>query len=206
MLKRKFNAAIAFVLFLMPLLSCNSGSDTSSNDTTAILKTDTTATLPLPDSNKSAPDTTAAPSSPTVDLIKSSLTGNLVKNDLKILTENDRKFIYSEADINGDGTSEIFVGMRGGYFCGNAGCTVYLLSHEGKEITRFTIVDGPIAVSTNRTKDWNDLIIPSRGVNYLVKFNGKTYPSNPSVQPKFAGSVSNDLIRVLPDGSTAYAF
>ncbi|MGN6490977.1 MAG: hypothetical protein ACTHLE_03195 [Agriterribacter sp.] len=207
MLKRKFNAAVAFAFFLITILSCNSASNTSANDTTTVSKQDTTAVLSPPDSTASASDTTtAAPLNPTVNLIRNALTGNLVKNDLTILTEKDRKFIYSEADINGDGTNEIFVGMKGGYFCGNAGCTVYLLTSDGKEITRFTIVDGPIAVSADKTKDWNDLIMPSRGVNYLVKFNGKTYPSNPSVQPKFTGTVSNDLKNVLPDGSTAYAF
>jgi len=96
--------------------------------------------------------------------------------------------------------------MKGNYFCGNAGCTVYLLTNEGKKITTFSIVDGPIAVSTGKTNGWKDLIIPSRGINYLVKYNGKTYPSNPSVQPKFTGTVTNDMQKILPDNLTLYTF
>jgi len=202
MKKIKVYSLTAIAVAAVTLSSCGSGNNKPTNDTAGVSLADTAM-------NKAAADSLPAQATapdPTIDLIKKSLVNNLVKNDLKTLTENDRKFSYSTADINGDGKKEIFVGMKGGYFCGSGGCTVYLLSAEGEKITRFTIVDGPIAVSADKSNGWSDLIIPSKGVNYLVKFNGKTYPSNPSVQPKVTAPVPAELVKVLADNEPVYNF
>ena len=75
------------------------------------------------------------------------------------------------------------MGLTGSYFCGTGGCTILLLNSDGGLITTFTVTDYPIIVSNTITKNWKDLILYSNGKNHLMKFNGKTYPSNPSVQP-----------------------
>ncbi|MCH5598189.1 hypothetical protein [Niabella ginsengisoli] len=122
------------------------------------------------------------------------------------MTESDRRFSYSEIDLNEDGKNEILVTMKGSYYCGNAGCTVYLLDNKGTKISGFTIVDGPVVIANSKTKNWSDLIIPSRGVNYLVKFDGKKYPGNPSMQPKFDGNIPAGLKVVLPNDAAVYTF
>lgn len=197
MITPKIRLAIIPAL-LFACLSCNNN---ASPEATKI-----TDSVFLDSSTESIEIASPAVSTAIVDTIKNALINDLVKKDLDILTENDRRFIYTETDLNQDGKNEIFVGMQGSYFCGNAGCTVYLLTNEGKRINTFTIVDGPIAITADRTKGWNDLIIPSRGVNYLVKYNGKAYPANPSVQPKFTGTVTDDMQKVLPGNSTEYSF
>jgi hypothetical protein len=191
---------------LVTLLACGSGNNKEERDTTTASIADTVTHAATADSLPGHGEASASASDSTVQLIKNSLVNDLVKNDLKLLKENDRKFSYSVADINGDGKDEIFVGMKGQYFCGNAGCTVYLLNAEGKKIGRFTIVDGPITISATKTNGWNDLILPSKGINYSVKFNGKTYPSNPSVQPKVTAPVSADLKKVLADTEAVHTF
>ncbi|WP_223605487.1 hypothetical protein [Chryseobacterium sp. OSA05B] len=131
---------------------------------------------------------------------------HLDKKDLNILTENDRKFSYSEADLNGDNDPEIFVAMKGNYFCGTGGCTVYLFNSKGEKLKGFTVVGGPVAISTNKTNGWSDLIIPSKGHHYLVKYNGKSYPGNPSVEPEFKDTLPSSFQTVLGDSDKVYNF
>ncbi|SEW36836.1 hypothetical protein [Chitinophaga arvensicola] len=190
---------------LATLFSCNAGNKPSTGDSLIIAK-DTAVNVSPADSSVANKNVPAQTDSTAAGLIRKVLVTDLVKNDLKTLTEKDRQFSYGVADINGDGKGEIFVGLKGSYFCGNAGCTVYLLDNEGKKINLFTIVDGPITISENKTKGWNDLIIPSKGVNYAVKFNGKNYPSNPSVQPRFTDSITAESVKVLADNAVIYNF
>jgi len=140
-----------------------------------------------------------------VTLVKSSLQ-DLYRNDLakNLVDSLSRRFVIFEYDINDDNQKEIFVGLNGHYFCGTGGCTVLLLSPEGKLITRFTVTETPIVISRNRTKNWNDLILNSKGQNYLLKFDGKKYPSNPSVQPLFKTMPGDELPRLLDYEHEAY--
>ncbi|EJL69163.1 hypothetical protein [Chryseobacterium populi] len=130
----------------------------------------------------------------------------LLKDDMNILTGSDRIFRYTEADLNGDNNKEIFIMMNGSYFCGTGGCTVFLLNSKGQKISRFTVVGGPIAISSDKANGWADLIIPSRGQNYQVKYNGKTYPGNPTVQPEFKGMIPSSFRIVLRDNDVEYSF
>lgn len=119
---------------------------------------------------------------PDVQLIQTALQ-EILKDDLSkdLIPQEERKFIYGMYDLNGDGNNEYFVAPRGGYFCGSGGCTIYLLSSEGKTITRFTLADFPVSVSTDKVNEWNRIYINSKGEQHPMDFNGKSYPSNPSM-------------------------
>ncbi|MBV7529622.1 hypothetical protein [Chitinophaga sp. sic0106] len=104
----------------------------------------------------------------------------------QLIDSNSRSYSVAIADLNSDGTYEIFVKLNGSYFCGSGGCTVLLLNNEGGVITKFTVTDTPISVSANLTNGWKDLLLPSNGKIHLLKYNGKAYPSNPSTQPVVA--------------------
>lgn len=108
-----------------------------------------------------------------------------LKDDLAkgLIDSMSRKFIIDHIDLNHDGINEIFVGLTGTYFCGSGGCTCYLLTADGKLITRFTVLEYPIAISSTLTNGWNDLLIESRGKYHLMVYKNNQYPSNPSVQP-----------------------
>lgn len=176
--------------------SCNqpSGSQARQNADTVIEMTkESIATTPAQD--------TSRPVDQQAERIGKILRDQLVKNDLKVLTDEDRHFSYSEADLNGDNEPEIFVAMKGRYFCGNAGCTVFLLNTKGEKINTFTIVNGPIVITTDKTRGWYDLVILSGGHRYRVKYNGTSYPGNPSVQPEFKEAVSPAFKTVLGDGT-----
>ncbi|RFM27500.1 hypothetical protein [Deminuibacter soli] len=200
----KYTRLFAALLVLFTALACNAGPGHSVNDSTARAKPTDSAdhTNVKPAALPAAADTTNA----VVALVKQALTTKLLTNDLKSLNSDDRQFTYSTADINGDGRPEIFAGMKGRYFCGSGGCTVYLLNNKGEKITAFTIVSGPIIISNHTTKGWHDLIVPSSGTPYLVQFNGKAYPSNPSVQPKYTGTTGDTVTTVLPDNAAVLRF
>ena len=117
--------------------------------------------------------------------------------DKGLLEESARKFVQYEYDLNGDGSNEIMVGLVGPYFCGSGGCTQYILDKNGNVITVFSVADYPVIIGSNKTNDWNDLIIFSGGKNRLVKFDGKKYPSNPSVQPALDTNLEDGLTKAL---------
>lgn len=126
--------------------------------------------------------------------------------DKGIIDEASRKFVYSEFDLNGDSKKEIFVGLTGPYFCGSGGCSVYLLDNQGNIITYFSVADYPIVIDAKKTNGWNDLLMNSRGKFHTMKFNGKKYPSNPSVQKTINKAPSADLPKVLNEPFTWHNF
>ncbi len=139
-----------------------------------------------------------ASSAQTADLVRDRLT-QLHAEDLKInvVDSLSRKFIFFEFDLNGDGSKEIFVGLTGPYFCGSGGCTQFLLNAKGEVISKFTVSDYPVVVSTERTNGWFDLYMQSAGDFRILKFDGKTYPGNPSILPKSETIPGDGLPRAL---------
>jgi hypothetical protein len=134
----------------------------------------------------------------TANLVRLTLK-KLFKEDLekKWINESSRKFIFFEYDLNDDSKKEILVGLTGSYFCGSGGCTQYILDNQGNVISNFTVVDNPVIIDSHKSNGWKNLIIYSGGKNRLVKFNGKKYPSNPSIQPEFKMIPGDDLPRAL---------
>ena len=110
----------------------------------------------------------------------------IAADDLKlgIVDSLSRKFIFFEYDLNGDNRNEIFVGLTGPYFCGSGGCTQFILDSKGEVITMFTVSDYPVVISRDLTNGWKDLYVLSDGEYHTVRFDGKSYPSNPSLLPE----------------------
>jgi hypothetical protein len=133
----------------------------------------------------------------TADLVRLTLKDQL-KSDLEknIVDSLSRKFIFFEYDLNDDGNKEIFVGLTGPYFCGSGGCTTYLLDNQGNFITKFS-VSRDIVIDNKKTNGFKDLFIYSGGKFRIVKFNGKSYPSNPSTLPALNVVPGDDLPRAL---------
>lgn len=141
----------------------------------------------------------------TLNLVKLSLS-KMFKDDLskKLIDGQSRKFKVFEHNINEEPKKEIFVGLTGSYFCGSGGCTVLLLNPEGELITKFTVTEYPILIADTFTMGWKDLILHSQGKDHLIKFNGKTYPSNPSIQPNYTSSTIP--IKGLESSDSSYSW
>jgi len=180
-------------------------------DTTAVVA-DTTAAAKMVDPDPT--DTIPAEryginsSNPkTADLVRLTIK-DLYKDDLAkdIIDDYSKKFIFFEYDLNEDGNKEILVGFTGPYFCGSGGCTQLLLDNQGNLITTFSVSDYPVIIDTNKTNGWKDLIIYSGGKNRIVKFDGKKYPSNPSVLPALKLTPGDGLPRALDFTNEPYAW
>ncbi|MCV9930177.1 hypothetical protein OIU83_21135 [Flavobacterium sp. LS1R49] len=176
---------ILFSAFIFAMLyACNDKKGTTTTD----IKTDSVSTTTSPNEKDTiiASERTDNVSSATrIKLVRNVLKNEIFKADTATIDAKNRKFTMYEFDLNGDGKKEIFVGFTGMDFCGNAGCQALLLSHDGKLITKFSIAQYPIIIAETKSKEgWRDLVITSRGEQYLVKWNGKKYPSNPSMEPR----------------------
>lgn len=130
------------------------------------------------------------------------LTATLIADELEYLLPEQRTFQYAEADLNEDGSKEVLIQFRNSYFCGTGGCTYILMTAAGELITEFSVSDAPFYVLAEKSNGWHDLVIPQGGVYNRMVFNGKSYPSNPSVEPEVQLSdlvVIGELIQ-SPDG------
>ncbi len=102
-------------------------------------------------------------------------------------------------DLKGDGAREAIVYVMDDehqwfqhHWCGSGGCTMLVLAPTGssyKIVGRVTITRPPIRVLVTKSHGWHDIGVWVQGggiqPGYEAKlsFNGKTYPSNPSVPP-----------------------
>lgn len=131
-----------------------------------------------------------------VELIRKQL-NVLLKKDIPAMTKEDRFFFYEAFDLNNDQKNEYFVGFSNSYFCGNGGCSGYILNNDGSVINHFTVTDFPIYVTTSSTEKFYDLIFKSGGLFHHIKMKNRKYPSNPSVEDKWKGDIPKESTKVL---------
>ncbi len=97
-------------------------------------------------------------------------------------------FRHALVDLDGDGRRDAIVLLQSQAWCGSGGCTMLVLRGvtEGFAlVSRSTITNEPIRVSPERSHGWRTLIVSAKGAGDVVmRFDGKRYPLNPSVQPK----------------------
>jgi hypothetical protein len=107
---------------------------------------------------------------------------------------NDKTTQYFSAfvDLKGDGTHEVIVYLSGDGWCGSGGCTMLVLAPKDfsyKVLTNIPITRPPIRVLATKSNGWHDLAVRvqgggiARAYEAKLSFNGKTYPTNPSVPP-----------------------
>lgn len=97
-------------------------------------------------------------------------------------------YSYVKIDLNNDSVPEYFVYAYGPMLSGSGGASALILNSDYKEVSNFTLVQTPIIISKHRTKNWKDILMNVSGggatpSTVIMKFDGKKYPSNPSLQP-----------------------
>jgi hypothetical protein len=93
-------------------------------------------------------------------------------------------------DLNADGLQDAIVLISDPDYCGSGGCTMVVFQGTAqgfKYISRSTITNPPILVLSELRHGWHTLAVSVRGGGAgpnqtLMRFDGKKYPSNPSVQ------------------------
>ena len=120
----------------------------------------------------------------------------------------DTTYVSAFADLNDDGRDEALVSLYSGLFCGSGGCALYIYTPAGgswREIAELTIVNAPVRLLTTRSHGWRDLAVSVRGggmeIPYeaRIRFDGRTYASNPSMAPRLRGRASGRVL--IADGA-----
>src|SRR5438128_5047455 len=102
------------------------------------------------------------------------------------------RYIAAFRDINDDGIPEAIVYLIGREWCGSGGCNTLVLARDGTSwriVATITITRPPIRVLPDTSNGWHSIGVWVQGggiqTGYEVelRFDGKTYPKNPSVPP-----------------------
>src|SRR5437763_667519 len=102
------------------------------------------------------------------------------------------KYFDALVDLNGDGIDDAIAHLMGNGWCGSGGCITLILARDGSSwriVTKLTITRAPIKVLASSSNGWHDLSVVVRGGGILqsyqaqLGFDGRSYPSNPSVPP-----------------------
>jgi len=129
----------------------------------------------------------------TINCFSQSSAINKIKTYLKTnypdASETSHNFIYNAVDLNDDGKEEYLVGLIGGDWCGSGGCTLLVFTNSIKLNTKMTVVEYPIYVGApggkEVTKGYSNIYIQNRdGSVAKMAWNGKKYPTNPSMATK----------------------
>lgn len=121
--------------------------------------------------------------------------------------ENFVRYYYDRVDLNGDNKPDIIVYLVGSYVCGSGGCNALIYTPSGQDyrlISQHTLVNAPILITPQRTNGWKNLVFQVSGggarASYrIMRFNGRSYPLNPSVQPAVSANTTLTGIAVVAD-------
>ena len=121
-------------------------------------------------------------------------------------TDENKMTGYSAVfvDLREHGAQEAIVYLTGPW-CGTGGCTMLIVAPEDKSyrlITKVPIVRPPISVLKKKSNGWHDIgvVVAGGGIEsgYQadLSFDGKTYPSNPSVPPsrRLKGRIDGKIV------------
>src|SRR5579862_8571337 len=104
---------------------------------------------------------------------------------------NDKNTSYFAADVNLN-AKEVIVYLVGADWCGSGGCATLVLAPSGlsyRVVTKLTVARPPIRVLAETSNGWHNIGVwvsgggVSNGYEAVLRFNGKTYPSNPTLPP-----------------------
>jgi hypothetical protein len=116
-----------------------------------------------------------------------------LKGFLKTL-DDDRttRYVLAFRDLNVDGTPEAIVHLIGKKWCGSGGCSTLILTPDGSSwriVANIRITRPPIYVLADMSNGWRSVGVWVQGGGIQpgyeaeLRFDGKTYPKNPSVPP-----------------------
>lgn len=101
----------------------------------------------------------------------------------------ETRYQIAEIDLNGDKKKDTLVLFQDSYWCGTGGCSMLVFTNKNnnfKLVSEISLVREPVIVSATKTKNWRDIIVHVSGgggetKNVVLKFNGSSYPTNPSM-------------------------
>jgi hypothetical protein len=113
-------------------------------------------------------------------------------NTFPLYDEKTTRYCDAFVDLNGDRIQEAIVYVTGEGWCGSGGCVTLVLAAQGSSyrvVTKITITRPPIRVLAGSSNGWRNIAVWVQGGGIQpgyeaeLRFDGRTYPSNPSVPP-----------------------
>jgi len=102
------------------------------------------------------------------------------------------RYIAAFVDLKGDGVKQAIVYFTDRDSCGSGGCATVILEPSASSyriVTELTVVRRPIRVLETKSNGWHDIgvIVAGGGIQMgyeaVLTFDGKSYPTNPTVPP-----------------------
>lgn len=134
--------------------------------------------------------------------------------DPRLGDDKSTRYFSAFADLNNDGKKEAIVFLTGRGWCGSGGCTTFILQPTNstwKVVTKVTLTRPPIRVLLTETHGWHDIAVQVAGggisaYEAMLAFDGKTYPSNPSMAPAhpLTGKVAGKTVVPATEGDPLY--
>src|SRR5579864_4391303 len=123
----------------------------------------------------------------------SSAATETLKRFLQTFDDDKRtRYVAAFSDLDGDGQPEAVVHFVNQEWCGSGGCNTLILKPSGgswRVVTNITITRPPIRVLSRSSHGWHNLAVWVQGGGIQpgyeaeLRFDGKTYPRNPTVPP-----------------------
>lgn len=103
--------------------------------------------------------------------------------------DRETRYIGGTIDLNADGQAEFLVYVAGGSACSAGGCPTLVFTHLASGFRLLSTIapsHPPVAVTSEISKGWRNLIVrvtdrDGRARDVELKFDGQSYPSNPTV-------------------------
>ena len=117
-------------------------------------------------------------------------------------------FSYVRYDLNNDGFRDALVLMQSpyGYWCGDDnGCALLIFRAEASRfrfVNKVRPIRPPVYVAETSTNGWKDLVARVSGrsekaKDVIIKYNGVTYPIDPSTLPAYILNPFGNHVRVF---------
>jgi hypothetical protein len=102
------------------------------------------------------------------------------------------RYLNAIVHLHGDNTEQVIVYLMGPAWCGTGGCLALILVPKDSSyivMTEMTVAQQPIRVLETTSNGWHDLGVwvqgggVQPGYEAKLSFDGKKYPSNPTMPP-----------------------
>ncbi len=122
-----------------------------------------------------------------------------IRTELKLA-----RYDAAAVDLDDDHRPEVLVRATDADHCGSGGCTLFVLTPSGAQyrvVTRMTVTRPPVRLLPSATHGWHDLSVGvagggiTRPRNVRLRFDGSSYPTNPSMVTATARSAGRVLLR-----------
>ena len=118
------------------------------------------------------------------------------------------RYFDAATDLNDDGRSEIIVYAYGPMLCGTGGCNTLVFTPDAsgyRLVANISVSRPPIQATPRSTNGWRDLLVRvsgggiAEGYDAELKFDGASYPDNPTVAPAEPATDTEGAEVLIPD-------